>query len=94
MNPGIITKYIYPTANQLHRDISEWLKAPNPSDNHNNARQKQTPGTGAWLMQDDRYLKWKNADEGSPILWLHGRRMCSLDLQFAQFNSFLPSWLW
>ena len=76
MNSGIITKHIYLIANQLHRDIHEWLNAPSPSYNHNNACQKRTPGTGAWLMQDDRYLKWKDADERSPILWLHGRRMC------------------
>ena len=92
MNPGIITIYIYLTANQLHRDISEWLKAPNPSYNHNNARQKQTLGTGAWLMQDDRYLKWKHADGKCPILWLHGRRMY---LTYNLHNLILLlSWLW
>ena len=47
-----------------------WLKAPDPSTNHNNARQKHHEATGQWLLQDERYVAWKK--QPNSLLWING----------------------
>ena len=54
----------------LVEKILEWLKAPDPSRNYNEAREKHTEGTGTWLTSGNVYKRWK-ASAGE-FLWIHG----------------------
>ena len=52
--------------------IVDWLSAPDPSTNHNKARQVQQSKTGLWLLNSSEYQNWKT--ETDRVLWLHGIR--------------------
>lgn len=54
--------------------IVQWLSAPDPSTNLNNARALHERGTGQWLLESDKYQSWK-AHSGS-FLWLFGDAGC------------------
>ena len=60
-------------ANQF-RKIVDWLSPPDPWTNHASARQRHEPQTGAWLLQSDRYQRWKTGDINH--LWLYGTAGC------------------
>ena len=51
------------------------IAAPDPSSNYIAARNRRDPGSGEWLMKDDRYKAWKQASQS--LLWLHGIRALS-----------------
>ena len=50
--------------------FKEWLNAPDPSINHNNIRKKHHKGTGQWLLDDERYVAWK--EQSNSFLWING----------------------
>lgn len=50
--------------------IFKWLATSDPSINHQLARKKHEPTTGAWLIDSDLFRKW--ADSEKSTLWLHG----------------------
>jgi hypothetical protein len=54
--------------------VTEWLRAPDPSSNHNRAQQSRHEGTGSWLLADARYQAWKT--EPASFLWLSGILGC------------------
>ena len=55
----------------------EWLDPPDPSPNHNNARDVHHENTGQWLLEDERYITWKQ--KANSFLWING--IC----EFIQF---------
>ena len=55
--------------------ILSWISDIPYKGIHNVARKGWTKGTGNWLLEHDRYLKWR-ASSASTILWLHGMRKC------------------
>ena len=55
--------------------ILSWISDIPYKGIHNVARKGWTKGTGNWLLEHDRYLKWR-ASSASTILWLHGIRKC------------------
>ena len=57
--------------------IHQWLRAPDPSINHDSARMKSQAGTGSWLIQDARYAAWKF--NSATFLWIHGIRRYYID---------------
>ena len=57
-------------SDQVLSDISEWLKAPDASINHNEACAKKYSGTGAWLIESPVFTKWLK--EENSLLWLNG----------------------
>ena len=59
---------------ELKYEIYRWLEAPDPSSNHNTARQKQQPGTGAWFTNSKEFADWRT--ESNRFIWLHGIRKC------------------
>ena len=63
---------IHMTTDKYKEKIVDWLDAPDPSSNHNKARQARQPRTGLWLLNSGEYETWK-AETGG-ILWLHGIR--------------------
>ncbi|KAJ5842111.1 hypothetical protein N7534_011941 [Penicillium rubens] len=48
----------------------EWISSIPFGKNHNNVKEKRTPGTGEWLLQTDEFATWEQSD--SPIFWLQG----------------------
>ncbi|SMR60828.1 unnamed protein product [Zymoseptoria tritici ST99CH_1E4] len=56
------------------KKIANWLSAPDPWTNHDSAREKHEPHTGAWLLQSDQYLAWKAGF--SRHLWAYGKAGC------------------
>ncbi|KAL2835343.1 hypothetical protein BJY01DRAFT_252764 [Aspergillus pseudoustus] len=51
--------------------ILQWLSTEPYQKHHKLARLDFLSGTGAWLLADPVYKKWKN-ESASSILWLHG----------------------
>ena len=56
--------------NQVSQAIRDWLKAPDPTINHNAACAKRQSGTGAWFVKSPRFETWLT--EGKSFLWLNG----------------------
>ena len=54
--------------------IRSWLSAPDPSMNYLKARKQQQPGTGLWLLQNEKFKKWK--EDAASRLWLYGIPGC------------------
>jgi len=52
--------------------IFRWLSSPDPSSNHNSARKKQQPKTGAWFLDGSQFDQWRT--NPNSFLWLHGIR--------------------
>jgi len=50
--------------------FKKWMDPPNPSINHNNARNKHLENTGQWLLKDERYLAWKQ--QPNSLMWING----------------------
>lgn len=42
--------------------------------NHESARQRREPQTGAWLLRHDQYLGWKSGS--TRLLWVYGKTGC------------------
>ncbi|KAF5353613.1 hypothetical protein D9758_013762 [Tetrapyrgos nigripes] len=49
---------------------TEWITAPDPLENFRIAYLKIVENTGAWLLEDESFQKWKNNGE---LLWLQGK---------------------
>jgi hypothetical protein len=47
-----------------------WLNAPDPSTNHNIARKKHHKNTGQWILEDKRYVIWKQ--QPNSLMWING----------------------
>lgn len=48
----------------------EWISPIPFGKNHNNVKEKRTPGTGGWLLQHEDFRKWEQ--NRSSIFWLQG----------------------
>lgn len=57
-----------------YRRIAQWLAPPDPWMNHESARQRHEPETGAWLLQHKQYLAWKFGS--IKLLWVYGKAGC------------------
>src|SRR5258708_37407162 len=55
----------------LLEQILKWLSPPDPSVNHNYARQARHDGTATWFLEGITYNEWKAT---GPLLWIHGNR--------------------
>jgi ankyrin repeat domain-containing protein 50 len=53
------------------RKITDWLSSPDPWTNHDSARQRHEPETGAWLLEHVQYLAWKSGSVR--LLWIYGK---------------------
>ncbi|KAJ8112693.1 hypothetical protein OPT61_g5001 [Boeremia exigua] len=56
------------------RKVLEWLSAPDPSKNFDEARKLHHRGTGQWLLESREYTAWKT--ESNSFLWLYGIPGC------------------
>jgi Cdc6-like AAA superfamily ATPase len=60
--------------NQHEREIRDWLSAPEPSINYENALEKRHKGTGVWFTGGQAFADWKK--QSNTFLWLHGIPGC------------------
>jgi Cdc6-like AAA superfamily ATPase len=60
--------------NQHEGEIRDWLSAPEPFTNYENALKKRHGGTGLWLTGGQAFADWKK--RSNSILWLHGIPGC------------------
>ncbi|KAF8326443.1 ectomycorrhiza-induced ankyrin-domain/NACHT-domain-containing protein [Amanita rubescens] len=65
-------------AEELLAKLKKWLNVPDPSVNHNNAREKHLEGSGQWLLGDKRYIKWK--EQSNSFMWINGISGCGKTL--------------
>ncbi|KAH9969668.1 hypothetical protein BC827DRAFT_22708 [Russula dissimulans] len=66
---------------QLRRELRNWLSPPDPSTNHNIARNAQHEGTSTWFFEGRIYKEWM---ANPSLLWIHGKRksvLCSAIIQ-------------
>ncbi|KAF8678526.1 hypothetical protein AX14_004715, partial [Amanita brunnescens Koide BX004] len=54
--------------------FKRWLDAPDPSNTHITARYKYHKSTGQWLLEDDRYVNWKQ--QANSFMWINGISGC------------------
>ncbi|RMZ80954.1 hypothetical protein DV738_g2498, partial [Chaetothyriales sp. CBS 135597] len=57
-------------ADQLSREIRDWLRAPDATINHQVASDKCHPGTGLWFVNGPIFAKWLT--QGNSFLWVPG----------------------
>lgn len=57
-----------------HREVVRWLLVADASVNNVAAFEKHDPTTSKWLLEDSRYILWKNTV--GEWLWLHGPSGC------------------
>ena len=62
------------TGSQLRQDLRRWLSPPDPSTNHNIARNAHHMGTATWFFEGTTYKEWKSTGSES-LLWIHGKRV-------------------
>jgi len=60
--------------NHHEQEILDWLSAPNPSVNYENALEKRHKGTGKWFIDGRAFADWKK--QPNSFLWLHGLPGC------------------
>ncbi|KAF8519738.1 hypothetical protein BU17DRAFT_47444, partial [Hysterangium stoloniferum] len=54
----------------LCKKISDWVAAPDPSENYFAAQRLRTKGTGTWFTTSAEFTQWKNG--AKPCLWIYG----------------------
>src|SRR6266404_6711970 len=60
------------TGNQLRQSLRRWVTPPDPSTNHNIARDIHQTGTAEWFFQCSIFDEWMSED---CLLWIYGKRM-------------------
>ncbi|KAF8334571.1 ankyrin repeat-containing domain protein [Amanita rubescens] len=63
---------------ELLEKFKKWLAVPDPSINHNIAREKHHKGTCQWLLDDKRYISWK--EQSNSFMWINGISGCGKTL--------------
>lgn len=56
------------------KEILDWLSAPDPSTNYQNACRSRHAGTGSWFLGGKGFSRWKM--DPNSLLWLHGNAGC------------------
>ncbi|KAF8529531.1 ankyrin repeat-containing domain protein [Hysterangium stoloniferum] len=54
----------------LCKRISDWLAAPDPSENYSAAQRLRKKGTATWFTTSDKFIQWKYGAQ--PCLWIYG----------------------
>lgn len=64
--------------------LLDWLCTLDPSKAYNAARKRYQVGTSDWLIRDrEEFKTWETS--ASSLLWLHGKGMVFLHLNFSRF---------
>jgi hypothetical protein len=71
---------------QLRQELWKWLSPPDPSTNHNIARNSHHEGTATWFFQWSIFEEWKS---NPSLLWIHGKGTLFLLPYRCTIHSFL-----
>ncbi|KAF5982359.1 NACHT domain-containing protein [Fusarium bulbicola] len=71
--------------------LMKWLEA---GDNDQDLKlewlkERCCPGTGSWIVQNDKFRSWLQKARGSPIMWLYGKPGSGKSVLVSQIISFL-----
>ena len=58
---------------ERRRKILKWLSPDDFEEVHERHVKKRFPNTGQWLLDDPRFISWRDETQSS-ILWCHGAR--------------------
>lgn len=58
----------------LQTEIEQWLGAPDPSTNHNEALRLRHECSGDWIFESKAFKSWWS--KTFPLVWLHGMSGC------------------
>lgn len=58
---------------QERRDLLDWVSDIQSGRHHDEIEERREPGTGGWLVQDERFHEWMDSPSSS-TLWLQGSR--------------------
>ncbi|KAF7971442.1 hypothetical protein HWV62_21216 [Athelia sp. TMB] len=72
--------------------IYRWLAAPDTSGNYNAAREKHHATTGAWLIEGEQFVRWKETPGSA--LWIYGTRKFDAILSGKTLTIGLRSGMW
>lgn len=73
--------------------FKKWLHAPDPSTNHNSAREKRYGRTGQCVLEHDGYKAWKQNENS--LLQIHGIcELCFITQAVSKQMLISDSWLW
>jgi hypothetical protein len=72
-------------------DIRKWLKATDPSVEHDNVRKGRQEGTGEWFLNSEDFKSWNAGENG--VYWIHGNRALSTH-SLCSSLMYLSSWHW
>ncbi|OQE91830.1 hypothetical protein PENNAL_c0008G02558 [Penicillium nalgiovense] len=56
---------------QERRDLLDWVSDIQSGRHHDEIEERREPGTGGWLVQDERFHEWMDSPSSS-TLWLQG----------------------
>ncbi|KAF7974001.1 hypothetical protein HWV62_13619 [Athelia sp. TMB] len=75
VNGDFITNLnVYTVTPDREKEIYQWLAAPDTSGNYNAAREKHHETTGAWFLEGDEFVHWKETPGSA--LWINGTPGC------------------
>ena len=60
-------------ADSKRRKILKWLSSEDFEETHERHFQKRFENTGQWLLDDPRFISWRDGIQSS-LLWCHGAR--------------------
>lgn len=66
--------------------VLKWLKAPDPTQNYNNACEKRHPKTGLWLIQNYTFLQWLQREPS--FLWVYRAVGCGLWQNYPELGHY------
>ena len=64
---------------EIHGQILEWLSSDDNEETHEGHYEKWCENTGQWLLDDHRFISWRDKTQSS-LLWCHGARKWKLFL--------------
>ena len=63
--------------NEKHRKILMWLSSDDFEEVHERHFKKRFKNTGQWLLEDHRFINWRDGAQSS-LLWCYGARKLQL----------------
>lgn len=59
------------------QELLKWLSTVTFKSHHAFSRGRRQEGTGMWLLENEKFVKWRNSDDSS-ILWFRGNGTAAL----------------
>lgn len=60
------------SSNKDRRAVRRWLSATSPYKRYEDVLRQRHPNTGAWMLENDAYLTWRDGHTSASCLWVQG----------------------